>query len=120
MASKFRFTYDDVLNKQFKGVTNGYDPLEVDTFLDEVLKDYALIETSVVLSVKDYQNLNNQIKELNSKNENLEIELSKAKTRLHGIKETDVVSKDNIDILKRINALEKFLFEHGFDPNKIK
>ncbi|MCZ3394371.1 DivIVA domain-containing protein, partial [Enterococcus faecium] len=34
------FTPKDILQKEFKPKMRGYDPADVDTFLDSVIKDY--------------------------------------------------------------------------------
>lgn len=109
-----------LLNKKFKAVRNGYDPLEVDIFFDKVILDYKTIESNALISKNEIDELKNQLKEYKAKNKQLEIENASFKSRLSNIKESDNVTKDNVALLKRINSLEKFIFEKGFDPSKIK
>ena len=49
---------------------------------------------------------------------NAEKDLHKAK--YSNVKPTDAVNDDNINLIKRINILEKFLWRNGFNPDNIK
>ena len=117
---KTKFSSKDLLNKKFKGVRPGYDPLEVDIFLDKILSDYYLLETLELLSKEEYDALINKIKELETENKKLSIENASMKGKLLNIKDGDHVTTDNVNLIKRINLLEKFLYEIGYDPSKIK
>lgn len=120
MDYKLQLNTKAILQKKFNGAKSGYNALEVDSYLDQIIEDYEKVENGKLLSIKDYDILIKKIETLMEKNKNLEIELSKCKSRLKDIKETDSVNKDNIDLLKRINSLEKFIYEKGFDPSTIK
>ena len=50
----------------------------------------------------------------------MEIELGKFKAKYSKIKPTDNVTDDNINLIKRINTLETFLWQNGFNPHNIK
>lgn len=109
-----------ILEKGFDGVKVGYSPIQVDRFLDQVSKDYVTFEAMLNLE-KDAQNeLLEQIRVLHQNKRELEVELNKYKTRFSNIKDADNVSSNNIVLLKRINALEKYLHSIGVDPNTIK
>lgn len=118
--NKLKLSSSELLNKKFKGVRLGYDPLEVDMFLDKILSDYSFIETCKILSNTEFKELENKISDLEEKNKTLVIENASMRSKLLNIKDGDFVTKDNINLIKRINALEKFLFENGYDPSKIK
>ena len=120
MAIKLVLNSEVVLNKKFPSAPRGYDPLQVDEFLDKVLADYRLIEDSKAVDKNDVTALEKRVKELEKSNEELRIENSKYKSRLENINEGDTVTKDNIHLVKRINVLEKFLYNHGFNPKTIK
>ena len=109
-----------VLDKKFKGARNGYDPLDVDIFFDKVLHDYHTIEANEVVSKTEISELKNKVSNCENRITQLEIENASLKSRLSNIKEGDAVTKDNVALIKRINLLEKFIFEKGFDPSKIK
>ncbi|MCD8195022.1 MAG: DivIVA domain-containing protein [Coprobacillus sp.] len=104
---------NQILEKKFSKSSNGYDSLEVDEFLDQIIEDYQKIEEEVQASNTTEEALKEQI-------QTLEIELEKYKSRLKGISETDTVSLDNMDLIKRIRALEDYLFDLGYDPSSIK
>jgi len=109
-----------LLDKVFRGVPRGYDPYEVDSFIDEIIKDYLLVENNVLSDRKEIDNLNRQIAELKEENRTLEIEIGKYKSRFSNIKSTDNVTSDNMELIKTINKYEKFLFQNGFNPKNIK
>lgn len=128
MADTKTLTEKDILNKKFTKNIKGYDSAEVDGFLDQVIKDYVYFQ-------KDIGQLNAQISSLqerctqleNAQNKGdakafknriheLEIENASLKNRLGGLKDDDNVNKDNIDYIKRIRELEKFVWSLGYNP----
>lgn len=115
---KLLLTSRDILNKEFTKNVKGYDPLEVDTFLDNVLKDYKVIDNVIV-------NLNDKVNELKKENQELTNELELLKSQnVRKSKQTFVVNDysrlDNLELLKKISAYENKLYELGVDPSKIK
>ena len=99
---------------------NSYDAEEVDRFLDMVIQDYKVVEANVIIPSKEYETLKQKNKVLESEKRELEIELEKYKARLTNINPGDNVTTDNIELVRKINALEKFLWAHGFNPDTIK
>ena len=77
-------------------------------------------ESFVIKSKEEYDALISKIKELESENKKLSIENASMKGKLLNIKDGDHVTTDNVNLIKRINLLEKFLYEIGYDPSKIK
>ena len=120
MAIRLVLSSKEILNKVFKGVPRGYDPYEVDQYLDRIIKDYERVEENVLMTEEENKRLLNKIKELEQKNQSLEIEIGKYKTKYAKIKPTDNVNDDNINLIKRINTLETFLWQNGFNPSSIK
>ena len=120
MGTKITLTSQAILQKRFQGATPGYNALEVDTFLDKIIKDYKIVEGNILISEDELTDLKNKNQELEDENQRLNLELIKSQSRLTNIKEGDVVNSDNVNLIKRINALEKFIYEKGFDPTKIK
>ena len=47
MPLKLKLTSDVILNKEFQGSTPGYNPLQVDEYLDRIIKDYRVVEAKV-------------------------------------------------------------------------
>ena len=118
MAIKLSQNSSDLLAKKFANAPRGYDAL--DEYLDLIIRDYKVVESNCLVTQKELDNLKEQINELQNQNKEIELELAKYKARLADIKENDNVSLDNIDLVRRINVLEKFLYQHGFNPNTIK
>jgi len=115
---KLLLSSKDVLNKEFSKNVKGYDPLEVDSFLDMVLKDYKVVDDVV-------SNLNQQIVNLKEINQEQEVEFEALKASSNKkAKQTFVVNDysrlDNLELLKKISAYENKLYELGVDPSKIK
>ncbi len=115
---KLLLTSKDILNKEFTKNVKGYDPLEVDTFLDNVLKDYKVIDNVII-------NLNDKVSELKKQNQELINEIESMKSQnVKKAKQTFVVNDysrlDNLELLKKISAYENKLYELGVDPSKIK
>lgn len=120
MPNKLFLSSETILNKVFPGAPRGYDPLVVDQYLDTIINDYRIVEANVIISQKEIDSLQKKIEELERKNEELVIENDRYKARFSNIKSDDNVTTDNINYLKRINALENFMYKHGFDPKDVK
>ncbi len=120
MAIKLVLSSQEISEKVFKGVPRGYDPYEVDKYLDSIIADYEKVESNYLASQAEMDALNKRIKNLEEERHYLEIELSKLKTKYANVKPTDAVNDDNINYIKRINVLERFLWRNGFNPNEIK
>lgn len=120
MAIKLNLNSKEILEKVFPNVPRGYDPLEVDKYLDIVRRDYKLVEANYLEESSEVDTLKARIATLEKENETLKIENEKYASRLKDINENDNVTVDNIDLVKRINVLEKFLYQHGYIPSQIK
>ena len=120
MTLKLKLTSQAIMDKVFPGSTPGYNPLQVDEYLDRIIKDYKVVESNCLMLKKDIDDLYLQINQLTEENKNLKVENLKYETRLKNIKEVDNVTTENFDLLKRINALEKFIYDKGYDPTKIR
>ncbi len=115
---KLQLTSKNILGKEFKIVSNGYDPNEVDDFLDVVLSDYRMIDSVI-------RGLETQVDRLKIDNQKLRVELSKKDAELSTTQNEilinpDVAHLDNLDLLKKISKYEKKLYQMGVDPSKIK
>ncbi|MBO4855967.1 MAG: DivIVA domain-containing protein [Bacilli bacterium] len=120
MAIKLVLSAEQIGNKVFKGVPRGYDPYEVDKFLDQIILDYERVENNYLGTQTEIDAMKRRIAELEKEKANLEIEVGKYKTKYSKIKPTDNVTDDNINLIKRINTLETFLWQNGFNPHNIK
>lgn len=100
------YTPKDVLQKEFKTKKiGGYDPIEVDEFLDNV--------------IKDYEAYNRELVSLQEENNRLLAKLDQAsKTQSlprssHDVPKSAAVT--NFDILKRLSNLEREVFGKKLD-----
>lgn len=108
-----------IYNKVFQGNKSGYDALQVDQFLDIIIKDYQEIEKFTLdIQIKmetleqDVTTLNEQVKVLQAENTTL-------KEKLRDFQENKDANINNIDYLKRISKLENALYKVGINPNNI-
>ncbi|TCP31534.1 DivIVA domain-containing protein [Scopulibacillus darangshiensis] len=89
-----QFTSQDILDKEFKTGLRGYQPEEVDKFLDDI--------------IKDYQAFNKEISRLQQENQRLKQDMSSPKPEQRRPLATQ--GQTNYDILKRLSNLEKHVF----------
>ena len=68
MKKKVLLSYQDVLNFKFNPSKNGYNPLEVDTFLDDVLDTIDSKDKKINDLEKQVELLSEKTKELLKKN----------------------------------------------------
>ncbi len=98
---------EEIYEKEFKVDARGYRPQEVDNFLDLVIKDY----TEFMKIIKGME------KELGAKNEEiqgLKQQIRELQMKLENKPETsgEASGVSNIDLLRRISQLEKFVYGH--------
>ncbi|MEC5141595.1 cell division regulator GpsB [Pediococcus pentosaceus] len=94
------FTPKDILQKEFKPKMRGYDPADVDTFLDSVIKDYENFG-------KEIEHMKNENDRLTDKVDELNKQVSAGGT----VEESAPVSgATNVDVLKRLSNLERRVF----------
>ena len=117
---KVKLTCSDILNKKFTQNTKGYDPNEVDAFLDKVIDDYRNIDAEI-------NELNGQIIALKRDNESLKVTLREKDTAISIQKSKNIAlssrtgsTLDNLELLQKCSAYEKKLYQMGVDPSKVK
>lgn len=111
---------DSIIDKQFDGNKVGYDALQVDSFLDQVASDYVAMEKFLNKNEKEIETLQNEISSLKEKITTLEANNAVLNEKLKDMPEGVEISLANIDLLKRISALEQALYKLGKDPSEIK
>ncbi|HPX32709.1 MAG TPA: DivIVA domain-containing protein [Erysipelotrichaceae bacterium] len=100
---------DTILNKEFSIDFKGYSPIEVDTFLDAVVRDYDGFQQLII-------ELKNQIAFLQNANDGLKERIVDLETKISQSEENNanqspVVSNlSQVDILRRIARLEQEVF----------
>ena len=94
------FSAKDIFEQEFGREVRGYSKVEVDEFLDDVIKDY---ETYAAL----VKSLRQEIAELK---EEWSRKPESAPVQAEPLEMTATTSMTNFDILKRLNRLEKEVF----------
>lgn len=120
VARPLNFTAKTLLEKTFTKNVKGYDPLEVDGTLDKVIEDYRHYEKFSAEARPYIIRLESDVTKLKNAVQERDVEIARLKNRLSGIKDDPQVSRGNINLLKRIDALEKALYRKGVNPNSIK
>ncbi|MBQ6285052.1 MAG: DivIVA domain-containing protein [Bacilli bacterium] len=94
-------TAREILEKDFPLAPKGYEPQEVDQFLDLVIKDYVEFDNAK-------KRLLSEIKLLETDNAKLKSEIRNLKASLEIANSNKSVT--NVDLLKRISDLEKVVY----------
>lgn len=97
-------TTKDILQKEFKTSMRGYNPAEVDEYLDDV--------------IRDYESYNKELTQLKAENDRLlskvdELTKQVALTKPSSSQPQNTVT--NFDILKRLSNLERHVFGAKLD-----
>lgn len=101
-------TQREIVDKDFKTKLRGYDPEEVDEFLD--------------LIIQDYKSFQDEIEDLKDDNDRLISELdetSKQSDRRAQSQSASQSTVTNFDILKRLSNLERQVFGAKLDENDV-
>lgn len=117
---KLNVTTRDILLKKFKQSPNGYNPEEVDMFLDKILNDYRKIEGELNNYEEEIVTLRREVESLKSNIRSKDAELSVIKSKNIAMVGNKNQPIDNLVLLQRCSAYEKKLFDLGIDPSKIK
>lgn len=104
--AKYNYKAIDIFNKEFKVKMRGFDPDEVDEFLDNIMKDYETFNKEILALQEENDRLNAKINQLN-----------KSQAVMSKIQPDNQKSQTvtNFDILKRLSNLEKEVFGKKLD-----
>lgn len=121
MSIKLKKNSDYLANVQIPGTSGGYNSLEVDALLDQIIKDYETVEQNCLLSKEEYQEIKDRISNLSKENTELRVELDNEKSRWKYIKNDGKdIHIDNLELLQRIGKLERIIVEKlHLNPDKI-
>ena len=101
-----KHSVDEILEKQFTVVSRGYDPRQVDAFLDEIIEDYEHYDKVIRDLEKEKGELQDEILSLKQEIRNLKTNIEIAKTD----GEDNSKNTSNLDVLKRLSQLEKIVY----------
>ncbi|MBF0778438.1 cell division regulator GpsB [Streptococcus cuniculi] len=102
MAS-IKFTTKDIFEQDFKIGFRGYDPDEVNDFLDEIMKDYDAYDAII-------KELKGEIARLKAQLANVPRAAAASVEDSETLRTERASSASNFDILRRLNRLEKEVF----------
>ena len=105
--ANLNFSPKDILQQEFKTKMRGYDPVEVDEFLDNVIKDYETYNKEILALQEENDRLHAKLDQ-QSKN-------SAITSRVSGGETAKSQTVTNFDILKRLSNLEKEVFGKKLD-----
>lgn len=117
---KLLLSSKEILNKKFKANQKGYDPDDVDAFLDKILEDYKLVEKENSNYEAKVTELKREIESLKTKLREKDSVISMQKSKNVALSTPHQKSLDNIELLQKCSAYEKKLYSMGVDPSKIK
>ena len=117
---KLIVSFKEILNKKFKTTPNGYDPDEVDAFLDKILDDYRNIDKIIASFDEEIIRLKRDNESLKATIRDKEQVMSIQKGKNFALTNCHEGNLDNLELLQRCSKYEKKLYELGVDPNKIK
>lgn len=98
----------DILQQEFKTKMRGYDPVEVDEFLDNIIKDYETYSKELLALQEENDRLSAKVAQL-SKTQGA------AQTRVQQTESPKSAAVTNFDILKRLSNLEREVFGKKLD-----
>lgn len=108
MAKTLNYDKEEILNKDFQVVNKGYNPQEVDLFLDEIAVDYEYYQNQI-------DSLTSTLNEANQTNSDLTAQVEELKNSFtQKIQKENKQTRENfgnIDMVKRIASIEKELFD---------
>ena len=104
--AKYNYKAIDIFNKEFKVKMRGFDPDEVDEFLDNIMKDYETFNKEILALQEENDRLNAKINQLNKS------QAVMSKIQPESQKSQTVT---NFDILKRLSNLENEVFGKKLD-----
>lgn len=105
------YTPNDILEQEFKTKMRGYDPIEVDEFLDDVIKDYEEYNKELLALREENDRLKAKVEQL-SKTQSKPQAAATSRVKEAAPKSSAVT---NFDILKRLSNLEREVFGKKLD-----
>ncbi len=119
MSLKLLLDSNKIYHKVFEGTKPGYDALQVDSFLDIVIKDYDTFASYVTNTEQEISELKNKVEMLNRQLNDVEVENATLTAKLGDVSSNADASLSNLELLRRISSLEKALSKAGINPNTI-
>ena len=106
--TNLNYSPKDILQQEFKTKMRGYDPIEVDEFLDGIIKDYETYNKEILTLQEENDRLNAKVAQL-SKSQAISSRIQTEAPKSQAV--------TNFDILKRLSNLEKEVFGKKLDQS---
>jgi len=134
MEKNVKLTIDEIYNRQFEKDVKGYNPDEVDAFLDMIIQDYGAYEKLLAEKEKIIHDLDQRVNsntgnstallrrlaEQDQKIKELEVENGSFKNRFGNIKPGEEVNSENLELIQKIHKYEDFIHQMGYNPETLK
>lgn len=101
------YTPNDILEQEFKTKMRGYDPIEVDEFLDNIIKDYEAYNKDLLALREENDRLKAKVDQLSKAQPSSAARVKEAAPKSSAV--------TNFDILKRLSNLEREVFGKKLD-----
>ena len=108
----YHLTAKEILQQDFKQKMRGYDPVEVDEYLDSIIKDYEQYNREIMELREENERLIAKVDQLTRSTETL------SRIRQDAPKQTTTIT--NFDIIKRLSNLEKEVFGKKLEEDLVK
>ncbi|MBV7390185.1 MULTISPECIES: cell division regulator GpsB [Enterococcus] len=115
--AKLTYTPNDILEQDFKTKMRGYDPIEVDEFLDNIIKDYEEYNKEILALKEENDRLKARVEQLSKTQSTAGSAATAPTTPQPRTKEAAPKGSavTNFDILKRLSNLEREVFGKKLD-----
>ena len=134
MEKNVKLTINDIYNRRFEKDVKGYNPDEVDAFLDEIIKDYDAYEKALASLEDEVDKLNKELSsktndvstlakramDAEAKAKELEIANASLNNKVAGIKPGETITAENLEYIQKIHDYETFIYQLGYDVTKIR
>ena len=113
-------TEKEIIDKKFAASKNGYNPFEVDKFLDAITLSISDLNHEISALKNSKDEALKQVEELSKKLEETKREFQLFKNKFKNINENDFIdNRSSIELLKKVNIYAKKLSELGVDVSKL-
>lgn len=133
MENEIKLKPQTIIARKFTRDVKGYNPDEVDEFLDVVIQDYRSFERFTIAAStriaqlrekidtleKSGPTTQSEIDSLQARIRTLESENASLKQKYAYIKPGDHVTSENLEILNRKNCYEEFILSKGYSPDEV-
>ena len=113
-------TEKEIIDKKFAASKNGYNPFEVDKFLDTITLSINELNRQILEVKKQKSDVENVVAQLKQEIVDIKNDFQLFKNKFKNINENDFIdNRSSIELLKKVNIYAKKLSELGVDVSKL-